>query len=84
MFITRGYLFELIQIALIVLVFVPFASCSFAAEPSRVLIKNVNVFDGKTNRLRNGLHVLVEGEIIASISSAALRVPRSRRNIMNR
>ena len=48
-----------------------------AEEPPQVLIKNVNIFDGKNNGLQTNMHVLVEGEQIASISRSAPSVDSS-------
>jgi imidazolonepropionase-like amidohydrolase len=52
-------------------------SGAVAGETSRVLIKNVNVFDGRTNRLQQNMDVLVEGELIASIGKLAPSVDPS-------
>ena len=49
----------------------------FSAQPDRVLIKNVNIFDGTNNRLQKDMNVLVEGELIASISSSAPAVDQT-------
>jgi imidazolonepropionase-like amidohydrolase len=45
---------------------------SAAEEPSRVLFNNVNVFDGKSNKLLPKMNVLVEGNVIAGISQAKI------------
>ena len=37
--------------------------------PVQVLIKNVNLFDGTTDKLRKGINVLVEGNLIKKISA---------------
>jgi imidazolonepropionase-like amidohydrolase len=39
---------------------------------NRVLFTNVNIFDGKSETLQNGMNVLVEGNRIAQISSSAI------------
>ena len=43
-----------------------------AAEPSRILFKNVNMFDGVHNKLQPKMNVLVEGNIIRGISQATM------------
>lgn len=53
------------------------ATAVIAEEPSQVLIKNINIFDGKNNRLQKNMHVLIEGELIASISKSAPSVDSS-------
>ena len=40
--------------------------------PTRVLFNNVNVFDGVTDGLQNGMSVLVEGNLIAQISASSI------------
>jgi imidazolonepropionase-like amidohydrolase len=52
---------------LLALVFASSGGWAAAAEPSQVLIKNVNVFNGTDNKLISGQDVLVEGELIKSI-----------------
>ena len=39
-------------------------------EPPQVLIQNVNIFDGKTNGLKNGMSVLVEGNLIKEVGKS--------------
>ncbi len=41
-----------------------------AAKPPAVLIKNVNIFDGKNEKLGQGMTVLVEGNKIAKIANS--------------
>jgi imidazolonepropionase-like amidohydrolase len=43
-----------------------------------VLFKNVRVFDGKTERLAEGMEVLVEGNKIARISKTSIDAPSAR------
>jgi imidazolonepropionase-like amidohydrolase len=40
--------------------------------PNQVLINNVNIFDGKTNGLKNGMNVLITGNKIEKISAKPL------------
>ena len=40
--------------------------------PSQTLIKNVNIFDGKSERLAKGLDVLVEGNLIKKIGKGLI------------
>jgi imidazolonepropionase-like amidohydrolase len=54
------------------------AYSSVAAQeepPSRVLFTNVNVFDGNAETLQEGMNVLVEGNLIKTISSSAIDAP---------
>lgn len=44
-------------------------------QPSQVLFTNVNVFDGKTDGLAGGMNVLVEGNLIKTISNRAINAP---------
>ena len=47
-----------------------FSSTSVNAEdeaPNQILFKNVNIFDGKSDKLNNGQNVLVEGNTIKAI-----------------
>jgi imidazolonepropionase-like amidohydrolase len=48
---------------------------SAAEESSGVLIRNVNVFDGKNNKLHPKMNVLIEGNIIKVVSQAAMPAP---------
>jgi len=53
-----------------------FGSTVFAAEkeaPKQTLIKNVNVFDGKTEQVGKGINVLIEGNLIKDISASAIQ-----------
>ncbi|MCP3994965.1 MAG: amidohydrolase family protein, partial [bacterium] len=43
--------------------------------PSQVLIKNVNVWDGTSDGLQNGMNVLIEGNLVKEISSGASAGP---------
>jgi imidazolonepropionase-like amidohydrolase len=52
-----------------------------AGEHSRVLFNNVNVFDGKNNKLHPKMNVLVEGNVIASISQA--KIPSQDAQVIN-
>jgi len=42
------------------------------AEPTRVLFTNVNIFDGNSESLQNGMNVLVEDNLISQISSSPI------------
>ena len=48
---------------------------STAEAASSTLIKNVNIFNGKDDKLISGQNVLVEDKLIKSISSAAIAAP---------
>lgn len=41
-------------------------------KPTQVLLKNVNIFDGKSNKLNPSMNVLVEGETIKAISQSSI------------
>ena len=54
------------------------ASMQVIAEsdaPSQVLFKNVSVFNGKDDKLLSGRSVLVEGNLIKSVSSSDISAP---------
>jgi hypothetical protein len=42
--------------------------------PSSVLFTNVNIWDGTSESLRSNMHVLVEGNLISTISDEPLAV----------
>ena len=44
-------------------------------QPPQILITNVNIFDGKTDGLANNMNVLVEGNLIKTLSSSAINAP---------
>ena len=48
-----------------------------ADDPARILITNVNVFDGKTDALATGRNVLVEGSLIKTISSDKIKAGKN-------
>lgn len=62
------------------------ASYAFAAVPKKpkpkqqILITNVNVFDGKSDKLANGMSVLVEGNLIKKVSKS-IKAPSGARVI---
>jgi imidazolonepropionase-like amidohydrolase len=43
--------------------------------PRQVLFNNVNIFDGKSDRLAEGMSVLVEGNLIKTVSAEAIDAP---------
>ena len=47
---------------------------SHAATTTQVLITDVNIFDGKNDELERGQNVLIEGELISTISGDAIQV----------
>jgi imidazolonepropionase-like amidohydrolase len=51
-----------------------FGPAASAAQdtPNRVLFTNVNVFDGHSEALLNGMNVLVEGNLIAEVTSGSI------------
>ncbi len=48
-------------------------SAEVMKEPTQVLFKNVNLFDGTTDKLGKGINVLVEGNLIKAISTSAIK-----------
>ena len=56
-----------LTVAWLAVVAVPANALSQEEAPSQILITNVNVFDGKTNGLTTGQHVLVEDNLIKEI-----------------
>ena len=52
------------------------ASAQEAEEPAPklTLISNVNVFDGKTEKLHQNMHVLVKGNLIEKVSKEPLAI----------
>jgi len=53
----------------ILLVAVQFTFSQVTEEPTNILFKNVNIFDGTTNKLIEGNNVLVEENLISKIGS---------------
>ena len=51
-----------------------FAQAAEPPEPKLTLISNVNIFDGKTEKLHKNMHVLVKDNQIETISSEPLAV----------
>ncbi len=52
---------------------------SWAAEkktPAQVLFTNVNIFDGKSDKLAMGMSVLIEGNLIKQISRGGIKTNR--------
>jgi len=45
------------------------------AAPPQILFTNVNIFDGYASTLQEGMSVLVEGNLIKTISSGAIEAP---------
>jgi len=60
---------------LAVIVYMPgFAQAAEPPEPKLTLISNVNIFDGKNEKLHKNMHVLVKDNQIETISSEPLAV----------
>ena len=55
--------------AIILLVTTQFSFAQETEEPTKVLFKNVNIFDGTTDKLISGQDVLVEKNLISKIGS---------------
>jgi imidazolonepropionase-like amidohydrolase len=75
---TPNRLFVLTAI-LVVLSLAPFITSVADAAPQQTLFTNVNIFNGTDNKLYENHNVLVEGNLIKSISSKPIPVNRSAR-----
>ena len=42
-------------------------------KPDQILITNVNIFDGKSDKLAEGMSVLVEGNLIKEVASSTIQ-----------
>ena len=51
-----------------------FAQAAEKSAPSLILISNVNIFDGKTEKLHKNMHVLVKDNLIETVSNEPLAV----------
>jgi imidazolonepropionase-like amidohydrolase len=51
-----------------------FAQAAEPPEPKLTLISNVNIFDGKTEKLHKNMHVLVKDNLIETVSNEPLAV----------
>ena len=51
-----------------------FAQAAEESAPSLTLISNVNIFDGKTEKLHKNMHVLVKDNLIETVSNEPLAV----------
>ncbi len=72
----RSLFFLALISALAMTIVVPPIQATAAVEetaPTQVLFKNVNVFDGKSERLAKGMDVLVVGNKIKEISSSPIQ-----------
>ena len=54
---------------------VPASLAAQEEAPPQVLFTNVNVFDGYSESLQSGLNVLVEGNLIKTVSSSTISAP---------
>jgi hypothetical protein len=60
---------------LVVMICMPnFAQAAEQPSPNLTLISNVNIFDGKTEKLHKNMHVLVKGNLIETVSNEPLAV----------
>ena len=51
-----------------------FARAAEQPSPKLTLISNVNIFDGKTEKLQKNMHVLVKDNLIETVSNEPLAV----------
>jgi imidazolonepropionase-like amidohydrolase len=56
-------------------IMVPASLAAQEEAPPQVLFTNVNVFDGYSESLQSGLNVLVEGNLIKTVSSSTISAP---------
>jgi len=61
--------------SLLLLALGSFAATAAEQSATQVLFNNVNVFDGYTDDLQMGMHVLVEGNLIKQISDEPIQAP---------
>src|SRR5439155_20376592 len=47
------------------------------APPSRVIFQNVRLFDGRSDRLADGMNVLVEGNTIVAVTKDPIPAPKA-------
>ncbi|BHH86087.1 metal-dependent hydrolase family protein [Desulforhopalus sp. 52FAK] len=64
----------LIALLAVILCMPGFAQAAEPSAPKLTLISNVNIFDGKTEKLHQNMHVLVKDNLIETISSEPLAV----------
>jgi len=64
----------LIALLAVILCMPGFAQAAEPPAPKLTLISNVNIFDGKNEKLHRNMHVLVKGNLIEKISSEPLAV----------
>ena len=51
-----------------------FAQAAEKSAPKLILISNVNIFDGKTEKLHKNMHVLVKDNLIETVSNEPLAI----------
>ncbi len=64
-----GYITALVAVAVLA------APAAAQDQPSQVLFTNVNIWDGASDGLQTGMSVLVEGNLIKTISNRAINAP---------
>lgn len=76
-------MFRKISILIIIALFIMSAAKAQDGEssseppPNQILINNVNIFDGKTNKLAKGMNILVVDNLIETISNGEIEVDES-------
>jgi imidazolonepropionase-like amidohydrolase len=66
---------SLLALALVAILAIPGDVIAQDETPTQVLFTNVNVFDGYAESLQDGMNVLVEGNLIKTVSSSAISAP---------
>ena len=57
------------------LIMASFSVSAAEAETTQILIRNVNVFDGKSEDLKMGVNVLIENNLITAVGADASAAP---------
>lgn len=63
-----------IALLAVIIFFSGFAQTAEQPPPKLTLISNVNIFDGKTEKLHKNMHILVKGNLIETVSNEPLAV----------
>ena len=63
-----------IALLAVIICFSGFAQAAEQPPPKLTLISNVNIFDGKTEKLHKNMHILVKGNLIETVSNEPLAV----------
>jgi hypothetical protein len=73
-----------IALLAVIICFSGFAQAAEQPPPKLTLISNVNIFDGKTEKLHKNMHILVKGNLIETVSNEPLAVVQTDNVTMSR